>query len=225
MSRAGTDSVLVAAPTYRGKDYALDEYLAAYRAFEWGPRDLLLVDNSRDDGEYVERLRAAGVPRVLHVDPSNDFEETFTRCWQEILRVATEEEFDFVLSLETDVTGPPLLIDTLLNISGYCAAPFVTVTYPYHDGRFGEYYQGLGCLLMNRLLLEKAVGLCFEPGTPWEGLIEGAVYEVGKHNTHVSLHEYPGLSLRHLDHPVAGGGIAKEDWQYDEITDPRIVLV
>lgn len=219
------DSVLVAAPTYRGKDYALDRYQAAYEAFEWPERSLLLVDNTRDGGEYAQSLRDRGIPKVLRVEPTFDFEETFTMCWREVLRVALDEEWKFVLALETDVIGPPLLVDTLLNIAGYCHSPFVTVTYPYHDGRLREYYQGLGCLLMSTELLALAMRKCDEEDTPWSGLVEGAVYETGKHHTHVSLHEYPGLRLEHLDHPGNGHGNVPEEWQYDEITDPRIVLV
>jgi hypothetical protein len=219
------DGVLVAAPTYRGKDYAFERYMAAYEAFTWPERSLLLVDNTRgDEGAYVARLAEAGVPKIAHVDPTYDFEETFTLCWKEILRVAQVEGWKFVLALETDVIGPPMLLDALLNIAGYCHAPFVTVTYPYHDGRFKEYYQGLGCLLMTTQLLEAAMKKCEETDTPWSGLIEGAVYETGKHHTHVSLHEYPGLHLEHLDHP-GGHGNVPEEWDFDPITDPRVVLV
>jgi len=207
------DSVLVAAPTYRGKRYCLVEYLEAYEAFSYPNRDLLLVDNTGDDGAYAAWMRAEFGVGVRYLEPAADFERTFVDAWQVISDYATEHMYGWVLSLEQDVIGPPLLIDTLLNAAAYVGAPFVTHTYPYHDGR-PEFYQGMGCTLMSTSLLVAAMRLVREDG-PAGGLVEGAVYEVAKRGSHVSLHDL--LPLRHLD----GEG---EFRQYRPITDPRVVM-
>lgn len=209
-----TDSVLVACPTYSGKRYALVEYMDAYERFAYPNRDLMLVDNTGDGGEYAAWLAAEFPVRVEHIEPALDFELTFTEAWRRILRYAREHMYGWVLSLEQDVIGPPLLIDTLLNAAAYVGAPFVTHTYPYHDGK-PDYYQGMGCTLMSLPLLQEAIFLLDEPG-PAQGIIEGAVYEVAKRATHVSLHQT--LPLVHLD---GGGGYR----QYRPITDPRVVMV
>ena len=215
-------NVLVAAPTYIGKDYALDEYLSAYNHFVWDDRALMLVDNTRDNGEYAAHLRELHVPIVKREEPTRDFEETFSRCWRRILEEAQRGEWTWILSLESDVIGPPLLLDTLLNAAIYCQAPFVTHCYPYHDSRrYTEYYQGLGCVLMTTELLAKAFELHDDPDSPAHGIIEGAVYEVAKGNTHISFAQL--LPMRHLDAP--GGGATDGGWDWDEITDPRVIKV
>ena len=212
--------VLVAAPTYVGKDYALDEYLSAYNSFVWQDRSLCLVDNTRDNGEYAQHLRDLQVPIVRREEPSRDFEETFTRCWKAILDEAEKGKYNWVLSLESDVIGPPLTLDTLLNVALYVQAPFVTHCYPYHSGRVNEMYQGLGCVLMTTELLDKAMVMVDDPDSPAHGIPEGAVYEVAKTNSHVSL--VTMLALKHLDAPNGGSA---DFWDWDEITDPRVVKV
>jgi hypothetical protein len=212
------NNVLVAAPTYSGKDYALDEYVKAYNAFIWPDRSLLFVDNTRDNGEYAAHLRGLSIPMVRRVEPSTDFEETFSRCWRLILEEAQQGKWEWILSLESDVIGPPLLLDTMLNAALYCQAPFVTHCYPYHDGRSTEFYQGLGCVLMTTPLLAKAMEMHDDPESPAHDIVEGAVYEVAKNNTHISFATL--LPLRHLDAP--GGGATMDGWVWDEITDPRV---
>jgi hypothetical protein len=212
--------VLVAAPTFVGKDYCLDEYLDAYNHFVWPEKNLMLVDNTRDDGEYAQHLRDLDVPIVVREEPSRDFEETFSRCWRRILEEAQRGGYDWVLSLETDVIGPPLTLDALLNVAVYVGAPFVTHCYPYHDNRTTEMYQGLGCVLMTTPLLVKAFELHDDPESPAHDVVEGAVYEAARSNSHVSL-----VTMLPLVHRDAPGGGATQVWDWDEITDPRVVKV
>lgn len=189
------DSVLVACPTYSGLADSLDEYLAAYAALGWADRRLILVDNTRDGGEYArsinDRVAAVG-GMVRHVDPSDDWDDTFVRCWRIIASHAEANGYDWIWSLEQDVIVPPITLDTLLNIAGYCAAPFVTHTYPYHFGKPG-YYQGLGCTLMKTDLVLAALDISFQR-IPF---VEAAMYDVAKRNSHVSLHEL--LAIEHRD--------------------------
>ena len=216
----GIHSVLVAAPTYVHKDYCLDEYIDAYNSFVWPNRSLMLVDNSRDGGKYARHLRRLKIPIVVREEPSRDFEETFSRCWRRILEQAQSGGWEWILSLETDVIGPPLLIDTLLNIALFVQAPFVCHAYPYHDGRIHEMYQGLGCVLMTTELLARAMKEHDDPKSPGHDVVEGAVYEVARSNSHVALATL--LDLKHRDAP---GGGATPVWDWDEITDPRVVKV
>lgn len=208
------DSVLVAAPTYRGKRYCIVQYVEAFEAFEYPDRDMLLVDNTGDDGAYAAWLATEFPIGVRHIEPEAEFEDTFTNAWQVICDHAVARQYGWVLSLEQDVIGPPLLIDTLLNAAGYVGAPFVTHTYPYHHGR-PDYYQGLGCTLMATDLLVEAMKLVREEG-PAKGIVEGAVYEVAKRSSHISLHQL--LPLVHVDGDT-------EFRQFRKITDPRVVLV
>jgi len=219
------DAVLVACPTYQGLEYCLDEYLAAYDAFAWPNRALMLVDNTRDEGAYFARLQKlieTGPRRyVRHVEPRlkpdgnpGTFEETFYACWQTILSHAKFNGYPWVLSLEQDVILPKLGLDALLNIASYTAAPFVTHLYPFHGGRAGL-YQGLGCILMATKLLEVALETEYR-AVP---LTEAAIYGVGLRASHVSLRDL--LDLKHLDPPP---GIGKP-WQYGTDNDPRAIAI
>lgn len=189
------DRVLVACPTYNGLSDHLDAYLAAYEAFHWPERRLLLVDNTPDGGAYsleiTPRVEAVG-GMVRHVEPSEDFDDTFAQCWRIISAHAEANGYDWVLSLEQDVIAPPLALDTMLNVAGYCMAPFVVHTVPYHFGKPG-YYQGLGLTLMKAELLQGALTVAFRR-VPY---VEAAIYDVAKRGTHVSLHEM--LDVKHLD--------------------------
>ncbi len=208
------DSVLVAAPTYRGKRYCLVHYIEAYNDFAYPNRDLLLVDNTGDEGKYAAWMSKEFGVGVRHIEPEAEFEHTFTRAWEVITDYAVEHMYGWVLSLEQDIIGPPLLIDTLLNAAAYVASPFVTHTYPFHDGKPG-YYQAMGCTLMATSLLVRAMDYVKEEGYT-KGLVEGAIYEVARRGTHISLHDL--LPLTHLD----GDG---EFRQYRPITDPRVEMI
>lgn len=208
------DSVLVAAPTYRGKRYCLVHYIEAYNDFAYPNRDLLLVDNTGDEGKYAAWMAKEFGIGVRHIEPEAEFEDTFTRCWQIITEHAVEHMYGWVLSLEQDVIGPPLLIDTLLNAAAYVGSPFVTHTYPYHDGKPG-FYQGMGCTLMSTGLLVRAMEFIKED-TINNNLVEGAVYAVAQRGTHISLHDL--LPILHYD----GEG---EFRQYKPITDPRVEMI
>lgn len=204
---AMADSVLVACPTYEGLSDLLDAYLDAYNNFKWPNRDLLLVDNTRDDGKYANSLRARGL-NVLRVEPLKEFQKTFSLCWKVIAQYANDHLYRWILSLEQDVICPPLTIDTLLNVAGYIQAPFVTHLYPYHWGMNGL-YQGLGCSLIRRHLLNTAMTM-----NEKENLVEGSIYAVAISQSHASLNGL--LDIKHLDGK-------KRFWQYEDEKDPRVI--
>jgi hypothetical protein len=188
------DTVLIGCPTYSGLAGCLDEYLDAYAAFVWPKRRLMLVDNS-DGPEYAasikERVEALG-GRVAHIKPSNDWEDTFSRSWGVLLQHARWNGYKWILSLEQDVILPPLGVDTLLNVAGYTHSPFVTHTYPYHNGKPG-WYQGLGCTLIRTELVGYALDYTYQRIPA----VEAAIYDAAKRGSHVVLHRL--LDVRHLD--------------------------
>ena len=96
--------VLVACPTYDGKAYALDAYLASYRAQDYPERDLLLVDNSPNE-DYARRIAGEGVS-VIRIARRETFERTFAEAWAVITQVAYEAGYPWVLSWEQDILLP-----------------------------------------------------------------------------------------------------------------------
>lgn len=113
-SKAG---VLVAAPTFKSKAYALDEFVSKVRAQDYaGPHDLLLVDNSRGTRSYADEIAKRGVA-VAHIEPSEDWLTTHDRCLAIIARVAQAKGYRWVLSLEQDVFVGPEAIRKLVGIA------------------------------------------------------------------------------------------------------------
>lgn len=215
--RMTMDKVLVACPTYQGMAYCLDEYLAAYDELAWPNRGLMLVDNTRDAGAWAESIRSKVEtdPRkhLRHVPPGADFEATFHQCWRTILDHAEFNGYDYVFSLEADVIVPPLALDALLNVAGYCRAAFVSHLYPFHYGRNGL-YEGLGCVLMATKLLRTALDVSYKT-IPYT---EAAIYDCAVRVSHMTLRDL--FPIEHRDAPPG-----EKAWQYDRIDDPVAVQI
>ena len=123
-------TVLVAAPTYSGKDYALTAYLAAYGAFTCQERALFMVDNTRGTLAYARKLRALGI-ETAHVEPMPDFWDMMEQCWRVIVERAHDLDCEYIASIEADVICPPQTLEVLLaHVDG--ARP-VMAGVPQHD--------------------------------------------------------------------------------------------
>lgn len=167
MADDGLPSVLIAAPSYAGKSYALDRWVEstnAIRAAYGGRSDTLIVDNTRNSDGYTKLCIEKGI-RCVHLDPLVTFESTFSRCWQIIHQEAVIEEFDWVFSVEADNIMPPEALVKLMAIADAGRLEVVTHTYPLHlldaakKGRTPTMkkdrfmYNELGCCLMSTRLL------------------------------------------------------------------------
>src|SRR5512139_2558338 len=60
--------VLVACPTYAGKQYALDAWIEAYKSFDYPNSWAYQVDNTTGTLAYFETLKAKGL-KVTHLEP------------------------------------------------------------------------------------------------------------------------------------------------------------
>ena len=208
------DTVLIGCPTYSGLSSCLDEYLDAYDAFRWPRKTLMLVDNTNDDGVYANSIRSKVESKpgrtLKRINPSMDWDDTFYRAWNVLLTHALWNGYTWVLSLEQDVICPPLTVDTLLNTACYIKAPFVTHTYPYHNGKPG-FYQGLGCTLMKTELLQGALEYAYRRIPT----VEGSIYDVAKRNSHAVLHQL--LPIEHRDDPT-------RHWQFEKVTADEVMI-
>lgn len=159
-----TGAVLVACPTYAGKQYALDAWVAGYEALDYEPKFAYQVDNTGPTMAYLDAIREKGIS-ASHLTPWPDWDRTFKRCWDLILQRATELDCYWILSMEADNVVAPeglkLMVD--LALAGSCH--LVTHSYPMHrsaaeaSGVDPEsfYYNELGCMLMSRRLLQRAL--------------------------------------------------------------------
>jgi hypothetical protein len=164
MAAAELPRVLVAAPSYAGKEYAADRWIEAYEALTYEPRGALIVDNTRGSDGYSKMLVDKGI-RAIHVNPLLTFDATFHRCWQLIHQEAVIEGFDWVFSVEADNIVPPESLSKLMEVAQVGQFEVVTHVYPMHlldQARHGRtpwmnrhrfVYNELGCCLMSTRLL------------------------------------------------------------------------
>jgi hypothetical protein len=159
---------LVACPTYAGKEYALDAWLDGYKALTYQPRWAYQVDNTLTGLQYFETLKARGL-KCSHVAPWTDapMEKTFHRAWELILEEAEREDAYWVFSVEADNVPAPESLEMMIDIALYGKVHLVTHDYPMHksaveaSGMRGDefYYTELGCMLMSRQLLSRALAM------------------------------------------------------------------
>ncbi len=155
--------VLMACPTYAGKEYCHDQWVAAYRALTYPAVSAYQVDNTRLSRGYFERLRKTGID-CTHIQPWSDWDRTFYRCWQLILERAKALGCYWVFSVEADNIPAPESLEVMVTGALYANVHLVTHAYPMHQsaaqasGQTGKefYYHELGCMLMTRSLLERA---------------------------------------------------------------------
>ncbi|MGD0405119.1 MAG: hypothetical protein ABSB10_00500 [Candidatus Bathyarchaeia archaeon] len=190
-----TESVLVACPTYRGKSYALEAYIRAYNDFVFPYRALFMVDNTGDGLQYYEHLKKLKVP-CDHINPTNSFQETFAMSWKRIFEEAKKGGHKWVMSIEQDNICPPLTLDIMLNVAGFCNAVHVAHSYPWHKCQSDKgVFTGLGCNLILTELLDKI----FARPKWYTDAFEAELTEYPKINGLVSLDVYNLIDVRHVD--------------------------
>lgn len=160
----GTGRVLVACPTYAGKEYALDRWIEGFRALEYPEKFAYQVDNTRVSPAYFELLKSKGIS-CSHLVPWPDWDRTFFRCWQLILERARDLDCYWVFSVEADNVPAPESLQIMVNLALYGKVHLVTHAYPMHATaaqasgvpECSFYYHELGCMLMSRALLQRAI--------------------------------------------------------------------
>lgn len=164
MSEKG--KVLVACPTYAGKEYALQSWIDGFNALTYPDKYAYQVDNTMQGLQYFETLKSKGI-KCSHVVPwtNSDMETTFHRCWELILEEALREDVYWIYSVEADNVPAPNSLEIMINIALYGNLHLVTHSYPMHQtavkasGMNGDefFYDELGCMLLSRCLLERAL--------------------------------------------------------------------
>jgi hypothetical protein len=125
--------VLVGCPTYRNKEYALEEYAKAVKTLKHDgiEMDILLVDNSAGN-EYFEKIKSLGIPAVK--GPWHQGARDRIIASRNILRdKVLNEGYDYLLSLEQDVIPEP---DTLMRMLAHKKKIVTSVVYnhmPYGE--------------------------------------------------------------------------------------------
>lgn len=156
--------VLMACPTYAGKEYALKEWIKAYKALTYSNKVAYQIDNTRVSDGYYKLLKKQGID-VSRLEPWPDWDRTFLECWKQMLKRAQELDCYWVYSVEADNIPAPESLDIMVDVALLGNLHLVTHAYPMHKTAAEAsgipedswYYHELGCMLMSRQLLERAI--------------------------------------------------------------------
>jgi glycosyltransferase involved in cell wall biosynthesis len=105
--------VLIFTPTYSGKDYALEKFLSYANEINYPNFRHIFIDNSKDD-EYFNRLVELGLD-AHRVERGNSSREALARSQNYARKIALEEGYDYIMSLESDIYHPPNIVQLLLR--------------------------------------------------------------------------------------------------------------
>ena len=100
-------------PTYEGKEYCRKEFVENISNLKYPNYDFLMIDNSKEE-DYYNKLKAEGVP-VVRVPRGSNSREALAAAQNYARKKALEENYDYVLSVESDIFPPKDIIQRLLR--------------------------------------------------------------------------------------------------------------
>lgn len=119
--------VLVASPTYEGKDYIFMQNWNAVKNQNYPNYDYIYIDNSAGTS-YLRKLRERGV-RVHHVPRGKNSRQALCNAQNYAREKCLSEGYDYLMFIESDLIPTPDAISRLVNY----ALPVVGATYYLKD--------------------------------------------------------------------------------------------
>jgi GT2 family glycosyltransferase len=107
--------VLVFTVTYEGKDYCLDTFLDHAKKINYPGVRHIFIDNSKTDW-YYRKLLELGLD-AHRTSRGNNSREAIARAQNLARKIAIDEGYDYILSLESDIMVPPNIVQLLLSHS------------------------------------------------------------------------------------------------------------
>lgn len=104
--------VLVGCPVSDYHEYCTDEYIKSVKSLSYGNYDVLLVDNSKDEGFFNSIKGKVPAVRIGHSPSAYD---RVIDSRNVLRQRALEGGYDYFLSLEQDVIPPKDVIERLLS--------------------------------------------------------------------------------------------------------------
>lgn len=109
--------VLVFTPIYEGKEYCLDYFLDNAKKINYPNYEHIFVDNSKNKQFFRELKKRVGKKlrdNVYYVGRGNNSREALSRAQEFARRYMLENDFKFMLSLESDLFPPADVIQRLM---------------------------------------------------------------------------------------------------------------
>ncbi len=144
-----SQAVLIAAPTYSGKEYCFARWLQAINRLNYSDYSVFVVDNS-DTLDFYNTW--SGRVPMVHLDLKDETPDRRIALSMEYIREQfLASKFSWWLNVETDILIPPTAISTMLHYANgmdMVAAPYLHRTEDrWIDGCFG-------CTMFSRKIAE-----------------------------------------------------------------------
>jgi hypothetical protein len=109
--------VLVATTTYEGKHYAFHKWWKSIMGLRYPNFQIMIVDNTKDNGNYCNKLRrlTQGKARVVHAPRLSNTRDTLSYCQNVIRQHVLDNDYDYWMSIESDLEVPGDTIETLMR--------------------------------------------------------------------------------------------------------------
>ncbi|MFH1209366.1 MAG: glycosyltransferase [archaeon] len=186
--------ILVGCPTSNHKKYCVKEYLEGIKNLTYKNFDVVVVDNSEDDGYYKE-LKKLGV-NVIKDKYFENARDRIVHSRNILRKKVLDEGYDYLLSLEQDIVPPKDVIERLLEhkkdiISGLYfylgddKKTLLPVVWVHYEGKYARRLYlnevtgnriieaitcGLGCVLIHRKVLEEIEFRYVKEKPSWDDL-------------------------------------------------------
>lgn len=125
--------VLIFTITYSGKDYCFWDWFQSTTELTYKNTKHIIIDNTEDGGIYFnelkQRMKEFPDVEVYHTQRGNNSREALSRSQNFARKYAIENNFDYILSIESDIFAPK---DTIQKLLVHCK-PVVTALYHIGD--------------------------------------------------------------------------------------------
>lgn len=105
--------VLVAIPTYQGKDYVFDENFAAVKSLDYPNYDYVYIDNSKGTS-YAKKLRMRGA-NVVRVNRGGNSRQAIANAQNYARNKVISDGYDYLLFVESDLVPDKDVINRLMK--------------------------------------------------------------------------------------------------------------
>lgn len=130
--------VLVAIPTYNGKDYIFEEFMKRISEFTYENYDILIVDSSAQKGgpfykKSIKYMKGnAKKKEVIAMRRSDTGRQTLCKARNIIRKYMLDDDYEYMFHLESDLIPPKNIIEFLMSQDK------IIITGMYEIGKIGK---------------------------------------------------------------------------------------
>lgn len=108
-------NILVASPTYKGMKYCHNRFFNRLKNLTYSNYDILIIDNSEDNGYFNELKNEKGIIALKYNSSEKNKMTRLIESRNKIIKYALENEYEYLLMMDSDVIPPENIIEELLS--------------------------------------------------------------------------------------------------------------